>query len=183
MSPEGWDWVRVQSEPCPQCGFDAPALPPARLAAVARDEAAAWASWLRGAALDVELRRRPAPDVWSALEYAGHVRDTVAVFTDRIRRVLVEDEPALGWWDHEAAVVEERYDEADPIVVANAIWSHGDDLALVLSTVPDDGWERRAVRRAGEHFTVVGLARFVLHEAHHHRADAIRSLSRSSGSG
>jgi hypothetical protein len=171
--PEGWDWVRVQSEPCPWCGFD----PPDDLVASARDEAAAWSSWLRGVALDVDLRRRPSPEVWSAIEYACHVRDTLAVFTDRIRRVLVEDEPTFGWWDHEATVVEERYGEADPVVVANAIWSHGAELVSVLSSVPDDGWERRAVRRAGEHFTVVGLARFVLHEAHHHRVDAARSLS------
>jgi hypothetical protein len=31
--------------------------------------------------------------VWSALEYAAHMRDVIAFYRDRINRVLREDRP------------------------------------------------------------------------------------------
>ena len=65
------------------------------------DVAARWGGTL--ATADVaDLRRRPAPDVWSPLEYACHTRDVLAVFEERPPN---GNDPGqqLGWWDHDAA--------------------------------------------------------------------------------
>ena len=49
--------------------------------------------------LDVDvsrLRRRPAPDVWSTLEYSCHVRDVLLAQRERLYLALVEDEPSFA---------------------------------------------------------------------------------------
>ena len=60
------------------------------------------------------VRARPAPDTWSALEYACHTRDVLSVFNRRVLLMVAEDRPELGWWDHEAAADDEAYNAQDP---------------------------------------------------------------------
>ena len=64
---EGWDWTRVQAEVCPQCGFDPAAHPLDGLGADLRATAADWRALLETSASD-DLRRRPQPATWCALE-------------------------------------------------------------------------------------------------------------------
>jgi len=176
---EEYDWTRVQQEPCPQCGFDPASVLVSDLARSVQADGVAWSEWLAEAVEDpaVDLRSRPEGGVWSPLEYASHVRDVLALFAGRITRMLEEDDPELGWWDHEVAAVEERYNAQDASEVADALTENAMELARVLTSVPPDGWSRTATRREDETFTVAGLARFALHESRHHRADATGELS------
>jgi len=167
-----YDWVRVVGEErCPECGLTASKVAPAELPARFADEARAWAQLLRETDARA-LRRRPTSDVWSPLEYAAHARDVMAVFTGRIERARHESHPTFGWWDHEAAVIEEDYNGQDPAAVAVGIELNADRIGGALAAVPADGWNRTGERRDGEVFTVAGLGRFALHEVHHHRRDA-----------
>jgi hypothetical protein len=166
------DWTDVVRTACPDCGLDPAAVPVDELAFELGRVADAWSALLVGTDDDA-LRTRPAPTVWSPLEYACHVRDVYSLFAQRILTTLREDEPDLGWWDHEAAVVEDAYNEQDVRAVADDLRRNAEVLAAALARV-DGGWERRAVRRGTEVFTVAGLARFALHEGGHHLADARR---------
>jgi hypothetical protein len=117
------------------------------------------------------------PETWSALEYAAHVADVLRVFGERVRRCRLEDEPELEWWDHDAAAVEDRYNERAVADVRTAIADGAVALALTLPRLDDpDGWERSGTRRGRERFTVDGLARFALHESAHHRLDARKAV-------
>ena len=44
---------------------------------------------------DEELRAKPVPDRWSTLEVLCHLSDTEAVYAERMKRVVAEDEPPL----------------------------------------------------------------------------------------
>ncbi len=158
---------------CPECGFDPETVDRAILAAVVMGEARRWEDLLADLAThDAALRRRPEPDIWSALEDAAHVGDALAVLAQRVARMRAEDDPDLEWWDQDAAAVEGRYNERDPGDVRVAIADGAVALALGLPR-PDDpvAWERGGTRR-GERFTVEGIARYALHESVHHRLDA-----------
>lgn len=172
---EGRDWTRSQFEPCPDCGADAASVADEELGAELLREIAAWGRLL-AAADPAAVRQRPDADVWSALEYACHVRDLLPVMRARVVRAIEEDDPVLDWWDHEAAAVEERYGEQVPVLVVEAMTANARAFAAALAALGSDDWSRRATRRVGEHFTVRGIARFVLHETIHHREDAARSL-------
>jgi catechol 2,3-dioxygenase-like lactoylglutathione lyase family enzyme len=165
----------VATGPCAGCGLTATDGAATSLAGRVRDEAHRWGGVLTGAD-DEAVRRRPAPGRWSALEYGAHVRDTIKVFTERTMRALVETDPELGWWDHEAAIEDGWDNESDVAAVVDDLAENAGRFGEVLDRVPPDGWDRTATRR-GEPFTIEDLARYALHEVVHHRVDAERSLA------
>lgn len=168
--PEGWEWVRIQDEPCPQCGQHPAGLPVEALGTAALDAARHWGSFLAGAG-EGDLRRSPAPGVWTALQYALHVRDMLVVFGERVELACREDDPAVPWFDpgEEAWIA---YNAADPLETAAAIGDAAMGFAAVLDARGPADWSRTARRDGVDRFTVAGLARFGVHEAHHHLLDA-----------
>lgn len=181
---DGRSWVDVQDEPCPECRFDPGSIGVAELAeavrSLGRKYRAPLSRFLPGEDGVAIVQTRPEPDVWSPLEYACHVRDVLGLFTARVQRTLVEDDPELGWWDHEAAVEDEGYNHQDPAAVAEDLAVRAEGLADVLAAVPPDGWDRPA-RRRDDRFTVAALGRYALHEGHHHLLDVGRGLRAARG--
>jgi hypothetical protein len=179
---EGRDWYALVTGggPCPDCGLDAAAVARADLGPSLLAEARSWEDDLAELTGDDEaLRRGPDPATWSALEYACHVADVLRVFAERVRRCRTGDDPELGWWDHEAAVVEERYNEQPVAGVRARIADGAVDLALSLPRLDDPAaWQRAGTRRDLERFTIDALTRFALHESVHHRLDTRRSARR-----
>lgn len=169
------DWMRVLDEPCPHCGADVAAVEPDGVGSAIREEAARWEDLLTGTAGEA-LRARPDDGSWTALEYACHCRDVLAVMTERVARTLAEDSPEYGWWDHEASAVDEHYNEQDPVAVSGDLAANAGWLAGTLALVEGDEWDRQGTRRGSEPFTVAGLARFTLHELAHHHQDAQERL-------
>ena len=182
MAVEGRDWHAVVTGggPCPDCGLDAGAVDRADLGPSLLAEARSWEDDLAELAADDEaLRRRPAPETWSAIEYACHVADVLLVFAERVQRCRQEDNPELGWWDHDASVVEDRYNEQAVADVRARIADGAVALALGLPRLDDPAsWQRTGTRRGRERFTIDSLARYALHESVHHRLDARRSARR-----
>ena len=173
---EGRDWARTQFEPCPDCGADAASIDDSELGGVLIAEVAALGRTIAAAPPD-SLTARPRAGMWSALEYACHVRDLLPVMEARDGRIRTEDDPALGWWDHEAAAVEERYNEQIPVLVVEAMGDNARAFAARLASLQAPEWERGAERRPGERFTIRGIARFVVHEVIHHRDDAAEMIA------
>ncbi len=54
---------------------------------------------------------------------------------------------------------------------------NAEHLAATLDQVPDDAWERSGTRRGHERFTIADMARFSLHEGHHHLRDARKAAA------
>lgn len=170
--------------PCEECGFDpesaAPDELPDAVRALSRRYSIPLSRFLAGEDGDAIVRQRPAPDVWSALEYACHVRDVLSLFDGRIHRALDETDPELDSWDQDGAAVTDGYNEQDPAGVADALAANAETLATTLQLVPGGGWERTAVR-AGDQLTVLEMGRYALHEGHHHLLDVGRSLRTARG--
>jgi hypothetical protein len=174
-------WFLVVSNgSCPECGLVASSVTGGDLGAAIVEEARLWNALLTRLGDAPSLLARPAPAVWSALEYAGHVRDTLTLFADRIELALEIENPRFEYQDQAAAVLERRYNDADPAEVAAAICSNAERLAQLLDTLPSDAWVRGGTRLDDEYFDVTLLGRFALHEVRHHRVDAEHSTLASS---
>ncbi len=91
---------------------------------------------------DDELRRRPSPDEWSALEVCCHLRDYAEIEGQRVRRLVEEDEPTLEAWDEQELAAERKYSEDDPRRAITALRAFWGGLAYQLEGLTDAQWER-----------------------------------------
>lgn len=162
---------------CPECGFDARSFPREEVSRLIRANAASWEDVLA----HPDVARRPSDDVWSALEYACHVRDVFDLYDLRLRLMLEEDDPANPNWDQDAAAVEQRYSEQDPSEVLAALKEGAAHLADRFDGVEGSRWDRTGLRSDGKHFTVETFARYLIHDPIHHLKDVERGFARLRG--
>jgi hypothetical protein len=137
-----------------------------------RSLAAEVAEWVRGTR-DARLTDRPAPGVWSALEYACHVRDVLLVQRERVLAVRRGEGDGVTSMGRDERVEHDGYNAQRPDDVATQV----DQAALlfsgVLARLGDDDWgvtvgyrfpvpARRSLRWVAVHTT---------HEVAHHLHD------------
>jgi hypothetical protein len=161
------DWTWVLGERCPECGFESSSLAREDVAAMLRVNAAAW----RNVLCRPDVRDRPSPATWSPLEYACHVRDVYALYDERLRLMLTEDDPVYPNWDQDATAVAARYHEQDPGLVADEIIAAGEKVAARFDLVHDEQWQRTGRRSDGASFTIETFARYFTHDWIHHLWD------------
>jgi len=165
--PDTKDWTWTLQRPCPDCGFDARTVAAAEIAPTTLASTAPWAAVLARP----DAARRPAPDVWSPLEYACHVRDVCRVFDGRLRLMLDEDGPRFANWDQDETAVADRYGEQDPAVVGPQLQEAAAVVADRFAGVRADQWGRTGLRSDGSEFTVLSLGQYFLHDLAHHLVD------------
>lgn len=178
ITPDTKDWTFVLREPCPQCGVDVRGFAREDVGDLIRRNVKEWKPLLAHPA----VRQRPTDDVWSALEYACHVRDVFALYRTRLQMMLDEDDPSYPNWDQDAAALEQNYGEQDPAIVATALAVNGNELADAFDLVHGSQWERTGTRSDGARFTVESFARYFIHDPMHHVWDVRRGYERIEGS-
>ena len=167
ITPDTKDWTWVLERPCPECGYDASTVSVADLPHRIRANAVVWLA-LMG---DPEVTVRPAPGVWSPLEYACHVHDVHQVFHERLAAMMTEHEPHFPNWDQDATAVERRYDQQVPAIVGPTLVASAYAVGDVYASVPDDDWGRKGIRSDGSVFNIASLGRYHLHDIEHHLHD------------
>ena len=162
---------------CDECGFDWEGDDSADVIRKAGERFPRPLSrFLDGEDPDAVLRTRPAPDVWSALEYTAHVRDMFEFYGGRVERVLAEDRPQLA--GHDVDELARGYNAEDPADVAAALTTRATALADRLDGLDASQWARMGIGSEGDERTVAVLARRAAPEAHHHMLDVGRVLRR-----
>jgi hypothetical protein len=175
IEPDTKDWTWVLERRCSACGFDASNLAAAAVAPLLRANAKDWLSVLAAAPETLRARRRP--DRWSPLEYACHVRDVFELYDHRLLLMLTEDDPLYSNWDQDATAVADRYDLAEPSVVAPQLAAAAEGLAARFEGVESAAWERTGRRSDGASFSVASFGRYMIHDPIHHLHDVTEDLS------
>ena len=168
---------REDMDRCDSCCFiytdvDAQALP-TRLAAFGTryrdlllppDRPAAWPGI---------LRTRPAEGVWSALEYACHVRDVFLVQRDRLYTTLVEDKPVVAPMYREQRVTLARYNAQDPTEVATQLTIAARLLAQAFDVLDAVQLQRLCIYNfpAPAERPLLWVGQHAVHEGEHHLRD------------
>ncbi|MGI9029646.1 MAG: DinB family protein, partial [Ilumatobacteraceae bacterium] len=158
--PDAKDWTWVLQRRCPECGYDATRLDVERVPELVRENAAVWQEVLVRPGVD----RRPAPDVWSPLEYACHVRDVFSLFDRRLHLMLSKYDPRFENWDQDETAIAERYGDSDRATVASELDAAAHAVAASFASVDGSQWERTGRRSDGAEFTVDTFARYFLHD-------------------
>jgi S-DNA-T family DNA segregation ATPase FtsK/SpoIIIE len=124
------------------------------------------------------LRRRPAPDVWSPLEYSCHVRDVLEVQRARIAQTLTESVPVYEPMGRDERVVRDRYNDQDPAVVASELEQAASAFASAVTGLSIEEAARTGIYNhpAPAERDLGWLAAHTVHEVRHHLADVDRGL-------
>ena len=165
--PDNKNWTWVLERPCPDCAYDSQQTMPRNIGTQLRDIATQWEAIL----VHPDVRQRPLPSVWSALEYACHVRDVFTLFDMRLDRMLTEDVPTFANWDQDATAITERYDLQDPLIVRRQLTVAANQLAEHFESVSGAQWSRIGLRSDGATFTIDSIGRYLLHDPIHHLWD------------
>jgi hypothetical protein len=121
-------------------------------------------------------RRRPAPTVWSPLEYTCHVRDVLRVQSERVALALRVDNPEFVPMGRDERVILDAYNAQDPQTVLTELAAAADDLARVFDTLSPSQWSRTGIYPwpTVESRTILWLGRHTVHELEHHLMDVTR---------
>jgi hypothetical protein len=121
-------------------------------------------------------RRRPAPSVWSPLEYTCHVRDVLRVQRERLTLALQTDNPEFAPMGREERVVRDAYNAQDPRTVLTELTEAAIALSHAFGTLSTSQWNRTGVYNwpAPEPRSMLWLGRHTVHEIEHHLLDLRR---------
>ncbi len=170
----------MDHECCDACGFRGSRYDNASLIVALRQLGPSWRTVLRDAGS--ELRVRPAPDVWSAIEYAAHSRDITALHAFGVEQALTVDEPV-----YPAIVADDLIEAAaanyvgdDPEAVVETLDAQACRLAQAAVDAGDDAWQR-GLTIGDERSTVRRMLEHALHDSLHHVDDVERGLRQLRG--
>src|SRR5437588_995398 len=157
---------------CAECDFDWGLARAATIATLSRtgDD---FRSTLADASRE-SLQNRPAPSVWSPVEYTAHTRDAVSWYAARIRRVLSENRPRLTGRDWDQLCADRRYNEGNLDATIEDLVKESDGLATLLGELSDAEWRRAGIGSDGGTRSIDELARRAAHEVRHHAFDVHR---------
>ena len=160
-------------ERCAACGFDYDGLERADVPPAFTALGEEFRSELSARASNEVLRRRPRPEVWSALEYACHVRDVFLWQRDRLYLALAEDKPTFVRMYRDERARLARYNQQDPRIVADQLVFASQLIAQAFADLESAAWERRFVYNWPERQEqdVAWLAAHTVHEGRHHLRD------------
>jgi hypothetical protein len=171
-------------EACAECGFVYDAYAVDRVAPALRELSGAYGEALSDGEVARVVRARPEPSVWSALEYACHVRDVLLAQRERALLALVEHNPSFHPIYRDQRVELAGYDREDPVAVPGQLAVAADLFARVFEARSAEDLARPCVYNYPEpsRRDVAWLARHTVHEAVHHLGDVRAVLAAVSNS-
>ena len=125
-----------------------------------------------------DLTARPGPGKWSILELVIHLTDSDCIAIDRMKRMLIEDNPSLLYAD-ETAYVERLFPHEQTLEDALILFEAGRrQFARVLRQLPDEAFARRGTHNRRGTLTVAGTVKDYIDHVDHHLAFLVQKRAR-----
>lgn len=160
------------------CGFEWDTVDSAEVSRLILESSSAMADLISSAA---GAALRPAPEVWSPVEYAGHVRDVLFNIRDRLVVAINEENPVCKGLFGAPRVELGLYQGDPPDVVARELVVAADLFARTWDRIPETFRDRTMVyaypRLADR--SLHWVAAQALHELEHHLEDVREGLAGS----
>jgi hypothetical protein len=166
----------MEHERCDACGFDGSEYDDEALLESIRALGPRWRALI--AESGTVLRNRPAPEVWSAIEYAAHSRDITALHAFGVEQALTIDEPTFPAIEADELIdaAAATYTDAEPEAVVDALGAHANTLAQLAADAGTAQWTR-GLTIGNDRSDVRRLLEHALHDSTHHLDDVERGLA------
>lgn len=170
---------------CEACDFVYDAIPVGEVAPELRSMPARYTDVVTAADREGLARTRPEPATWSAVEYACHVRDVLAIQRERVVLALQRERPDFPPLRRDERAVEEHYNDQDVGAVLDGLAEAAHRFAGALDALDADQWQRTGIYHWPEtaERSMAWLARHTLHECVHHLADITEGTQRVRAAG
>jgi uncharacterized damage-inducible protein DinB len=125
------------------------------------------ASLLRGIPEEV-LRRKPAPEKWSMLEIACHLRDVERLFLERYAKMANQDRPTLRMIDQDELATALRYNQDDATAALGEFRALRAETIALLFALAHQSWQRIGLHpKRGEFSIAAQVDIHASHDANH----------------
>jgi len=115
-----------------------------------------------------QLLAMPIPGRWSTLEAICHLADSEALFADRMKRILAEDQPLLAFADPKLFGPALVYSQRDAEMEIDLLELIRKQMATILRAVPPESFSRTGIHsRDGVCTLGQVLTKAVTHLQHH----------------
>ena len=110
----------------------------------------------------------PVPGTWSIGQIVLHLMDSDLIASDRMKRVIAEENPTIVGY-HETAFSQKLfYEKQDPFLAADIFRQNREMTAILLRHLPDAAFERSGVHNERGRMTLAEMvASSAQHLAHH----------------
>ncbi len=110
----------------------------------------------------------PVPGTWSIGQIVLHLMDSDLIASDRMKRIIAEENPTIIGY-HETAFSQKLfYDKQDPFLAADIFHKNRDMTALILRNLPDAAFDASGVHNERGRITLGEMvASYVQHLTHH----------------
>jgi uncharacterized damage-inducible protein DinB len=115
-----------------------------------------------------DLRVRIAPGTWSILEVLCHLADSETLFSERMKRVLIEDRPPLLFADPDRYIAALAYHQRDAWEELAVIHTARNQMARILRAQRPEAWDRVGVHSKEGERTLEQLVRKAVDHLEHH---------------
>ncbi len=117
-----------------------------------------------------ELNAHPVPGTWSICQIVLHLMDSDLITSDRMKRVIAEENPALIGFDESAFARNLFYESLDAEMAADVFAKNRRLTAEILRRLPDAAFARHGTHNERGRVTLAELVRGMIdHLAHHLR--------------
>lgn len=117
---------------------------------------------------DEQLDATPVPGTWSVRQVVCHLTDAEIVYADRIKRVLVEDNPTVFDWSPDLADGAEFCAGRRQAPALELIRSLREHVYEILADIDVEAWQRTAVHSTDGPITLESLLERITGHIPHH---------------
>ena len=124
-----------------------------------------------------ETLMQPAADGgWGVVEILPHLRDWEAIYYERARAILEEDNPRLKAQDDSLWAIERDYRSQDPVETLAELGEMRERLVAMLTDLPPDAWERTGEHSAYGRITLRRLMHQLCDHDREHLSQALEAI-------
>ncbi|HUO10215.1 MAG TPA: DinB family protein [Phycisphaerae bacterium] len=110
----------------------------------------------------------PVPGTWSIQQIVIHLMDCDLIASDRMKRVIAEDNPILIGFNENAFSQKLFYEKLDPFTAADVFKKNRELTAIILSNLPDAAFTRFGTHNERGKVSLADfVATYVQHLEHH----------------
>jgi hypothetical protein len=110
----------------------------------------------------------PVPGSWSIGQIVLHLMDSDLIASDRMKRIIAEENPPIIGYDETAFSKKLFYEKLDPFAAAELFRRNREMTAIILRNLPDEAFERIGTHNERGKLTLGEMVTMYVQHVEHH---------------